>query len=84
MYIRQNNAIILRKFPNLRKVSAGVDMDGKIKIKGQLKFYMQWPVILSILLMVMDVLVFTVSVKARSGSYLSGCLHPNRCFPVFS
>lgn len=64
MYIRQNNGIILRKFPNLRKVSAGVDMDGKIKIKGQLKFYMQWPVILSILLMVMDVLVFTVSVKA--------------------
>ena len=39
-------------------------MDGKIKIKGHLKFYMQWPVILSILLMVMDVLVFSVSVKA--------------------
>ena len=39
-------------------------MDGKIKIKGHLKFYMQWPVILSILLIVMDVLVFSVSVKA--------------------
>lgn len=39
-------------------------MDGKIKIKGQLKFYMQWPVVLSILLILMDVLVFTVSVKA--------------------
>lgn len=39
-------------------------MDGKIKIKGYLKFYMQWPVILSILLIVMDVLVFSVSVKA--------------------
>ena len=64
MYIRQNNAIILRKFPNLRKVSAGEDMDGKIKIKGHLKFYMQWPVILSILLIVMDALVFSVSVKA--------------------
>ena len=39
-------------------------MDGKIKIKGHLKFYMQWPVILSILLIVMDVLVFSVSVNA--------------------
>ena len=39
-------------------------MDGKIKIKGQLKFYMQWPFILTVLLMVMDVLVFTVNVKA--------------------
>ena len=39
-------------------------MDGKIKIKGYLKFYMQWPVILSILLIVMDALVFSVSVKA--------------------
>ena len=39
-------------------------MDGKIKIKGHLKFYMQWPVILSILLIVMDALVFSVSVKA--------------------
>lgn len=39
-------------------------MDGKIKIKGQLKFYMQWPAVLSILLILMDVLVFTVSVKA--------------------
>lgn len=39
-------------------------MDGKIKIKGQLKFYMQWPFILTVLLAVMDVLVFTVDVKA--------------------
>lgn len=39
-------------------------MDGKIKIKGHLKFYMQWPVILSIMLIVMDILVFTVNVKA--------------------
>ena len=39
-------------------------MDGKIKIKGHLKFYMQWPVILSILLIVMDAWVFSVSVKA--------------------
>ncbi len=39
-------------------------MDGKIKIKGQLKFYMQWPFILTVLLVVMDVLVFTVNVKA--------------------
>lgn len=39
-------------------------MDGKIKIKGQLKFYMQWPFILTILLVIMDILVFIVSAKA--------------------
>lgn len=39
-------------------------MDGKIKIKGQLKFYMQWPFILTVLLIIMDVLVFTISTKA--------------------
>ena len=39
-------------------------MDGKIKIKGQLKFYMQWPMILTVLLVFMDILVFTVDRKA--------------------
>lgn len=45
-------------------ISAGVYMDKKIKIKGQLGFYMQWPFILTVLLLVMDILVFTVSIKA--------------------
>ncbi len=39
-------------------------MDGKIRIKGQLKFYMQWPLLLTILLVLMDILVFTVNRKA--------------------
>ena len=39
-------------------------MDGKIKIKGQLKFYMQWPMMLTVLLVFMDILVFTVDRKA--------------------
>ena len=39
-------------------------MNGGIKIKGQLKFYMQWPFILTVLLVVMEILVFTVNVKA--------------------
>lgn len=43
---------------------AGEVMDGKIKIKGQLKFYMQWPMILTVLLVLMDILVFTVDRKA--------------------
>ena len=43
---------------------AGEVMDGKIKIKGQLKFYMQWPMILTVLLVFMDILVFTVDRKA--------------------
>ena len=42
----------------------GETMDGKIKIKGQLKYYMQWPLILTILLVIMDILVFTVNRKA--------------------
>ena len=39
-------------------------MNGGIKIKGQLKFYMQWPMILTVLLVFMDILVFTVDRKA--------------------
>ena len=44
-------------------------MDGKIRIKGQLKFYMQWPLILTILLVIMDILVFTVN--RRAGALVS-------------
>ena len=59
-------------------------MDGKIKIKGHLKFYMQWPVILSILLIVMDVLVFSVSVKAGTlVSNFFGCIYFSGGVPVF-
>lgn len=45
-------------------MQAGEVMDGKIRIKGQLKYYMQWPLILTILLVIMDILVFTVNRKA--------------------
>lgn len=47
----------------------GESMDGKIKIKGQLKYYMQWPLILTVLLVLMDVLVFTVN--RRAGALVS-------------
>lgn len=39
-------------------------MNGKIKIKGQLKLYMQWPVILALLLIVMDICVFRINRRA--------------------
>ena len=39
-------------------------MKGNMKIKGQLKLYMQWPVILAVLLVIMDICVFQISVKA--------------------
>ncbi len=39
-------------------------MNGKIKMKGQLKVYMQFPIILGILLIIMNISVFAVSVKA--------------------
>ncbi|HIX28189.1 MAG TPA: DHH family phosphoesterase [Candidatus Blautia stercoravium] len=47
-------------------------MNGKLKVKGHLKFYMQWPFILTIVLLVMDILVFTVNVKA--GALVTGFL----------
>ena len=39
-------------------------MNGKIKMKGQLKIYMQFPILLGTLLIIMNIAVFTVSVKA--------------------
>ncbi|MCI8599629.1 MAG: DHH family phosphoesterase [Lachnospiraceae bacterium] len=39
-------------------------MKKKIKLKGQLKTYIQWPLILSILLLVMNISMYPVSVKA--------------------
>ena len=45
-------------------IPAGEYMNKKIKIKGQLRAYMQWPFILTALLILMDVLVFTVNAKA--------------------
>jgi len=39
-------------------------MNGKIKIKGQLKLYMQWPVILAVLLILMDICVFRINRRA--------------------
>ena len=36
----------------------------KIKMKGQLKIYMQFPILLGTLLIIMNIAVFTVSVKA--------------------
>lgn len=48
----------------MRKLSAGEYMNGKIKIRGQLRVYLQWPLILAALLFLMDILVFTVNIKA--------------------
>ena len=45
-------------------VLAGGEMNGKIKMKGQLKIYMQFPILLGTLLIIMNIAVFTVSVKA--------------------
>ena len=50
-------------------MQAGEVMYGKIRIKCQLKFYMQWPLILTILLVIMDILVFTVN--RRAGALVS-------------
>ena len=44
----------------------------KIKYKGKLKSYMQWPVVFLVILAIMNVAVYTVSVKA--GLVVSGFL----------
>ena len=39
-------------------------MKKKVKLKGQLKRYVQWPLIMSALLVVMNLCMYPVSVKA--------------------
>ena len=45
-------------------------MNGNIKIKGQLKLYMQWPVIMVLLLLLMDLCIFRISIK---GGVIAAC-----------
>lgn len=47
-------------------------MKRKIQLKGQLKHYVQWPILLSLLLLVMNLCMYPVSVKA--GLLMSGFL----------
>lgn len=39
-------------------------MNKKVKLKGQLKSYMQWPVLLSLLLVVMNIWIYIIDIKA--------------------
>ena len=39
-------------------------MNNKVKFKGPMKHFMRWPLYLSVLVVVLDLLVFIVSVKA--------------------
>ena len=47
-------------------------MKRKVQLKGQLRRYVQWPLILSVLLLVMNLVMYFVSVKA--GCVMSGFL----------
>ena len=44
----------------------------KIKYKGKLKSYMQWPVVFLVIMAIMNVVVYTVSIRA--GFVVSGFL----------
>ena len=46
------------------------DMSDKLKLKGHMKAFMRWPLILSALLIVLNIWVYFVSVKA--GIIVSG------------
>ena len=39
-------------------------MNKKLKFKGSMKRFMRWPLYLTILLVLLNVLIFTVNVKA--------------------
>ena len=39
-------------------------MNNKVKFKGPMKHFMRWPLYLSVLVVLLDLLVFIVSVKA--------------------
>jgi len=47
-------------------------MKGKIRLKGQLKLYMQWPMILMLLLIAMNVVLYGVNLRA--GAIATGFL----------
>ena len=47
------------------------DMSDKLKLKGHMKVFMRWPLILSALLIVLNIWVYFVSVKA--GLIVSKC-----------
>ena len=52
-------------------------MNGKIKISGPLKTYLNWPVALSILLIIMNAGVYLVNVKAGTlvSLFVAGPFH---------
>ena len=39
-------------------------MSDKLKLKGHMKAFMRWPLILSVLLIVLNLLVYYISIKA--------------------
>lgn len=39
-------------------------MDGKIKLKGQLRIYMRWPMFLTAFLLVMNIVVYCINIRA--------------------
>ena len=54
-------------------------MNKKLKFKGSMKRFMRWPLYLTILLVLLNVLIFTVNVKAgllslaRTGDLRGSC-----------
>ena len=43
---------------------------GKVQLKGQLKLYIQWPAIMSLLLIAMDLWVYKLDHRALSPGHL--------------
>ena len=48
-------------------------MNNKVKFKGPMKHFMRWPLYLSVLVVLLDLLVFIVSVKAGNSGVCRYC-----------
>lgn len=52
----------------------------KVRHSGKLKSYMQWPAVVAVLLVMLDILVFAIDVKAGSDVCSDAAL-PSVCSP---
>ena len=57
-------------------------MNNKVKFKGPMKHFMHWPLYLSVLVVLLDLLVFIVSVKAGILVSVGTVIYRSTAFPI--
>ena len=69
-YLPMHSSSAVHRRNNRMMKNGKKDMSDKLKLKGHMKVFMRWPLILSALLIVLNIWVYFVSVKA--GLIVSG------------